>query len=107
MPEGSDYFQQTLGRRKRSTPNKRKEDGSNLRSSSHDSKKIPQAMKNMKNSILEEPLIHLNIWIRNGAVMNEEDDEVERRSLPMKQIKDKYSIVISLYYFVMHLFMFS
>ena len=25
----------------------------------HDSKKIPQAMRNMKNSILEEPLIHL------------------------------------------------
>ena len=40
-------------------------------------------------SILEEPLIHLGIWIRNDAVMNEEDDEVEvsRRSLPMKQIK--------------------
>ena len=43
----------------------------------------------MKNSILEEPLIHLIIWIRNDDVMNEEDDEVEgsRRSLPTKQIK--------------------
>ena len=41
----------------------------------------------MKDSILEEPLIHLSIWIRNGAIMNEEDDEDERRSLPMKQIK--------------------
>ena len=32
--------------------------------------------------------------------MNEEDDEVEgsRRSLPMKRIKDKYSIVIVLLY---------
>ena len=61
------------------------------------SKKIPQAMRNMKNSIIKEPLIHLIIWIRNGDVMNEEDDEVEgsRRSLPTKQIKDKYSIVIS------------
>ena len=51
----------------------------------------------MKNSILEEPLIHLIIWIRNDDVMNGEDDEVEgsRRSLPTKQIKDKYSIVIS------------
>ena len=51
----------------------------------------------MKNSILEEPLIHLSIWIRNHDVMNEEDDEVEgsRRILPMKRIKDKYSIVIS------------
>ena len=41
----------------------------------------------MKNSILEEPLIHLRIWIRNDAIMNEEDDEAERRSLPTKQIK--------------------
>ena len=54
-------------------------------------------MRNMKNSILEEPLIHLIIWIRNDDVMNEENDEVEgsRRSLPMKLIKDKYSIVIA------------
>ena len=46
-------------------------------------------MRNMKNSILEEPLIHVIIWIRNDDVMNEEDDEVERsrRSLPTKQIK--------------------
>ena len=59
-------------------------------------------MRNMKNSILEEPLLHIIIWIRNDDVMNEEDDEVEgsRRSLPMKQIKDKYSIVISWYCFV-------
>ena len=42
-------------------------------------------MRNMKNSILEEALIHLSIWIRNDVVMNEEDDEAER-SLPMKQI---------------------
>ena len=41
----------------------------------------------MKDSILEEPLIHISIWIRNDAVINEEDDEAERRSLPMKQIK--------------------
>ena len=53
-------------------------------------------MRNMKNSILEEPFIHLSIWIRDDDVMNEEDDEAEesRRSLPTKQIKDKYSIVI-------------
>ena len=42
-------------------------------------------MRNMKNSILEEPLIHIIIWIRNDVVMNEEDDEYER-SLPTKQI---------------------
>ena len=43
----------------------------------------------MKDSSLEEPIIHLSIWIRNDDVMNEEDDEVEgsRRSLPTKQIK--------------------
>ena len=60
-------------------------------------KRIPQAMRNMKNSILEEPLIHIIFWIRNDDVMNEEDDGVEgsRRSLPMKQIEDKYSIFIS------------
>ena len=49
--------------------------------------KIPQTMRNMKESILEEPLIHLSIWIRNDGVMNEEDDEAEgsRRSLPTKK----------------------
>ena len=43
----------------------------------------------MKKSNLEEPLIQLIIWIRNNAIMNEEDDEAEglRRSLPSKQIK--------------------
>ena len=43
----------------------------------------------MKNSTLEEPPIHLSIWVRNNAIMNEEDDEAEgsTRSLPMKQIK--------------------
>ena len=45
-------------------------------------------MRNMKDSILEEPLIHIRIWIRNDDVMNEEDDKAEgsRGSLPMKQI---------------------
>ena len=39
-------------------------------------------------STLEEPIIHLSIWIRNDAVVNEEDDEAEGlRSLPTKQIK--------------------
>ena len=43
----------------------------------------------MKISTLEEPLIHLSIWIRNDTIMNEEDDEAEgsRRSAPTKQIK--------------------
>ena len=63
--------------KKKSTHNKRREDGSNWRSSAQDSKKIPQAMRNMKNSIPKEPLIHLSIWIRNDDVMNEEDDEAE------------------------------
>ena len=59
------------------------------RSSSHHPKKIPQVMRNMKNSTLEDPHIHLRIWIRNDAIMDEEDDEVEgsRKSLPTKQIK--------------------
>ena len=94
VPEGSDYFQQTLGRRKSSTHNKRREDGSNSRSSSHHPKKIPQAMRNMKNSSFGEPLIHLRIWIRNNAIMNVEDDEAEgsRKSLPTKQIKISISL---------------
>ena len=85
------------------------EDGSSWRSSSHHSKKIPQAMRNMKNSTLEEPLIHLIIWIRNDDFMNEEADKAEwsRWILPTKQIKDKYSIVISWYCFVIHLIIFS
>ena len=95
VPEGSDYFK------------KRREDGSKWRSSSHLPKKIPQAMRNMKNSTLEEPLIHLSIWIRNNAIMNEEDDEAKGWRMNLhKTNKDKYSIVISSYFF-MHLFIFS
>ena len=30
---------------------------------------IPQAMRNMKDSILKEPLIHLSIWIKNDEMM--------------------------------------
>ena len=42
----------------------------------------------MKISTLEELLIHPRIWIRNDAIMNEEDDEAEgSRSIPTKQIK--------------------
>ena len=46
-------------------------------------------MRNMENSTLKEPLIHIRIWIRNDDVINEEDDEAEglRRIIPMKQIK--------------------
>ena len=43
-------------------------------------------MRNMKKSILEKPLIHPSTWIRNNAIINEEDDEGEgsRMSLLMK-----------------------
>ena len=34
-------------------------------------------MRNMKDSSLEEPIIHLSIWIRNDDVMNEEVDEAK------------------------------
>ena len=46
-------------------------------------------MRNTKESTLEAPLILLRIWIRNYAIMNEEDDEAgdSRRSIPMKHIK--------------------
>ena len=54
----------------------------------------------MKDSTLEELVIHLIIWIRNDAIMNEEDDEAEgsRRSLGHKTNKDKYSIVMILFF---------
>ena len=102
VQEGSDYLQQTLGRvhiRRSLTHNKRREDGRNWRSRSHDSKKIPQAMRNMKDSILEEHLIHVSIWIGNDNVMNEEDDESKgsRRSLPTKQIKISCELYFPIY----------
>ena len=54
-------------------------------------------MRNTKDSNLKEPLIHLSIWIRNNAIMNEVDDKAEglRRCLPTKQIK--ISIQLSLH----------
>ena len=109
VPEGSDYFQETLGRahtRRISTHNKRKEDGSNWRSSAHDSKKIPQAMRNMKETTLEETLIHISIWIINDKWRRWWSWSVKKESTH-KTNKDKYSIVISWYCFVMHLFIFN
>ena len=51
----------------------------------------------MKDSSLEEPPIHLSIWIRNDDVMNEGDDKYEgsTRILSTEKINDKYSIVFS------------
>ena len=55
-------------------------------------------MRNMNDSILEEPLIHLSIWIRNDDVMNEDDDEAEGlRSLPTKQIKISFELSFPIY----------
>ena len=66
-------------------------------------------MRNMKNSTLEEPLIHIRIWIRNDAFMNEKDDEAKgsRRSLPMKQIKISIQLSFHDIVFAMHLFILS
>ena len=64
-------------------------------------------MRNMKNSSLEEPLVHIRIWIRNDAVMNEEDDESQIRSLPTKQIKISIQLSFHDIVFVMHLLIFS
>ena len=89
------------------THNKKKEDGSNWRSRFHNSKKIPQAMRNMKNSILEEPLIHLENLDKKWCCYEwrrwwswKEDSYHERN-------KDEYSIFISWYCFVMHIFIFN
>ena len=61
-------------------------------------------MRNMKESTLEEPLIHLIIWIRNNSMMNEEDDEAEgsRRNLPTKQIK--ISVQLSFHDIILFIF---
>ena len=64
-------------------------------------------MRNMKDLILEEPLIHLRICIRNDDVMNEEDDEAERRSLPTKKIDISIQLSFHDIVFVMHLFIFN
>ena len=40
-----------------------------------------------RTQFLKSLLSILSICIRNDVVMNEEDDEAERRSIPMKQIK--------------------
>ena len=52
-------------------------------------------MRNMKNSILEEPLIHLIIWIRNDDFMNEEDDEANDQKGVYPRNKQKISIQLS------------
>ena len=39
-----------------------------------------------RDKFLKSLLSILSIWIRNDVVMNEEDDEAERRSLATKQI---------------------
>ena len=43
-------------------------------------------MGNIKDSTLEEPLIHPSTWIKDDALINEEYDEAEgsRRILPLK-----------------------
>ena len=66
-------------------------------------------MRNMKDSNLEEPLIHLSIWIRNDAIMNKEYDDAKgsRRSLPMKQTKISIQLSFHDIVFGMHLFIFS
>ena len=98
MPEGSDYFQHTLGRRRNSTHNKRREDGSKWRSSSHHPKKIPQVMRNMNDSTLEETLIHISICIRNDEWRRWWRERLKKEST-YETNKDKYSIVISWYCF--------
>ena len=108
--EGSDYFQQNLGRAhtsRSSIHNKRNEDGSNWISIFHDSKKIPQEMRNMKNSVLQESLIHINHLDKKWCCYEWRRWWSRKRESTHKTNKDKYSIVISWYCFVMHLFIFS
>ena len=66
-------------------------------------------MRNVKNSIIEKPPIHIIIWIRNDEVMNEEDDEAvgSRKNLPTKKIKISIQLSFHDIVFVMHFFLFS
>ena len=108
--KGSDYLQRTLERvhtRRSSTHNKRREDGNNWRSSDHDSKKIPQVMRNMKNSILEEPLMHIDHLDKKWFCCERRRWWSWKKESTHETNKDKYSIVISWYCFVMHLFIFN
>ena len=52
-----------------------------------------------------QTIIHLSIWIRNDAIMYEEDDEVEgSRSLPTKQIKTSIQLSFHDIVVVMHFY---
>ena len=62
VPEGSDYFQLTLRRRR----------WEQLKIKLSPFKEDPSSDEEY-----EEPLIHLIIWIRNDGFMNEEDDKAE------------------------------
>ena len=89
-----------------STHNKRKEDGSNWRSSFHHLNKIPQAMRIWRTQHLKNLL---SILAFGYEMMNEEDDEAEgsRRSLPTKQIKISIQLSFHDIVLIMHLFIFS
>ena len=86
--EGSDYFQKNLGRahtRWSSTHNKRRWEKLKIECSWF--KEDPSSVEKYEELNSWRPSYASYIWIRNDAIMNEEDDEAERRSLPMKQIK--------------------
>ena len=109
VPEGSDYFQQTLGRRRSSTHNKRREDGSNWRSSSHHPRRYLKRWGIWRTQFLKNPLSILAFgwemmmsWMKK--MMKKKDQE---GVCPRNEWKDKYSIVISWYSFVMHLIIFN
>ena len=53
-----------------------------------------------RTQFLKNLLSILRIWIRNDAVINEEDDEAERMSLPTKQIKISIQLSLFCYAFV-------
>ena len=46
-----------------------------------------KAMRNVKNSIIKEPIIHIIIWIRNDDIMNKEDDEAKGSRMIYQQNK--------------------
>ena len=90
VPEGSDYLQQNLGRlhtRRSSLIIREEKMGATKDQALSIQIRSLKRWEIWRTQFLKNLLSILRVWIRNDEVMNEEDDEDERRSLPTKQIK--------------------
>ena len=96
VPEGSDYFQRTLGRshtwEEARLIIREKTMGATEDQDFMIQRRYLKWWGIWRTQFLKNLLSILSIRIRNDVVMNEEDDESGRRSLPMKQIKITISL---------------